>query len=902
MKRLLSGLVNLLVVLGVVLAALAIWRAPAVETGLRLWLASQGIEASFDVSEVEPRRAVIENARLAPGGPAARRLVLTYSPADLLAGHVRSLRIEGLRADIAPGAGQGGGLPDWLTSDDAPVDRVEIADARIALSAPLPGELALDGSLVLAGPARTADLRLRWTGEGSTAELSLTSGGLAPGGQIALEGQARLAPAEMPATGGQLKAGTATLTLQGALSLPETPRDLLPAALALEGHLALSDIATVAGDRLAADLPWRLIREGERLRLTLPSQATGSLSGPILARLEPLGLPPSETATLTVAPSDAPLLTWQPGPEGGTIDLRSQLALALGDTHAEAAATATIALGPGWRPAGPLHATASGSAETPAFTAGTTRLHATAARFDLSATRDATGALTVSGPLTLTADTLDAPPVTATGARLDGRIDLATGGAGWHLSIAPGATLAADALAWPERLRTDAPVQAQIIEAEAGPDALSLTLDTRDIAGAALDGDTPLWTFTDAHGRLILDRPGDAPATLRLADIALTLPDQQLALDAVSLSLPLSDGPAEAALTVTDTATPARIVPLTLAAQGSRTGDDLALSGTLATRSGKASLPLELRADLATAQGDLVAGPGTLLFGPGLRPADLGPALAPLAPVKGALEVRIAAKRGPEGITTPATLTFNGLSAAWEDLEVSGLTGTVSLANVFPLVTDGAQTLEAATLVAAVPLEAPSLRFRLAPGPVMTIERASGRVAGGTVSTRDVTAGPGKDLRLAVDVAGVEIGRLLQEWKIQGITGTGRLSGRIPVRVSAAGITVSDGHLAAEGPGAIRVDWGGARDRLVASGRQVELAVKALEDFRYQSLDIGIDQPAGGALTLAIGLDGANPALLDGYPFRFNVNLSGQLAPILEAVRAGRRVGGDLIRSGLGAR
>jgi hypothetical protein len=49
-----------------------------------------------------------------------------------------------------------------------------------------------------------------------------------------------------------------------------------------------------------------------------------------------------------------------------------------------------------------------------------------------------------------------------------------------------------------------------------------------------------------------------------------------------------------------------------------------------------------------------------------------------------------------------------------------------------------------------------------------------------------------------------------------------------------------------------------------------------------------------------VGLSGANPAVLDGYPFRFNVTLEGALAPILEAVRQGRQIGGGLIRGGIG--
>ena len=54
-------------------------------------------------------------------------------------------------------------------------------------------------------------------------------------------------------------------------------------------------------------------------------------------------------------------------------------------------------------------------------------------------------------------------------------------------------------------------------------------------------------------------------------------------------------------------------------------------------------------------------------------------------------------------------------------------------------------------------------------------------------------------------------------------------------------------------------------------------------------------------VTLAIGLEGSNPKVLDGYPFRFNVNLSGELAPILDAVRDGRRIGAELLRGDLGS-
>jgi hypothetical protein len=46
-------------------------------------------------------------------------------------------------------------------------------------------------------------------------------------------------------------------------------------------------------------------------------------------------------------------------------------------------------------------------------------------------------------------------------------------------------------------------------------------------------------------------------------------------------------------------------------------------------------------------------------------------------------------------------------------------------------------------------------------------------------------------------------------------------------------------------------------------------------------------------------MQGKNPDVLDGYPFRFNVDVSGDLEPILSALQEGRKLTTDLLQRAL---
>jgi hypothetical protein len=68
------------------------------------------------------------------------------------------------------------------------------------------------------------------------------------------------------------------------------------------------------------------------------------------------------------------------------------------------------------------------------------------------------------------------------------------------------------------------------------------------------------------------------------------------------------------------------------------------------------------------------------------------------------------------------------------------------------------------------------------------------------------------------------------------------------------------------------------------------LALQALEDFQYESIAVKVSGSAQKDLETELAIKGTNPALYDGYPIDFNLNLSGELANVIRDSMVGYRV------------
>ena len=135
------------------------------------------------------------------------------------------------------------------------------------------------------------------------------------------------------------------------------------------------------------------------------------------------------------------------------------------------------------------------------------------------------------------------------------------------------------------------------------------------------------------------------------------------------------------------------------------------------------------------------------------------------------------------------------------------------------------------------------------------------------------------------------------------------MSGALPVTLSGKTVVISNGRLESLGPGVLSYRRDSRpppaagvptaepeeEDPVALFQDPLELTLRALENFHYDRLSIGVDKQAGGQAGLKIQLQGKNPDLLDGYPFNLNINLTGDVTPILEALSRGIDITQELV-------
>lgn len=268
-------------------------------------------------------------------------------------------------------------------------------------------------------------------------------------------------------------------------------------------------------------------------------------------------------------------------------------------------------------------------------------------------------------------------------------------------------------------------------------------------------------------------------------------------------------------------------------------------------------------------------------------------------------------------VRADARLTWNkdGLdgkaSARLEDMSVThrqgvtleGLSATFRLDRLSPPRSPPGQTLRIRRLSAGAVLDDLTFRYALiddATGGAVAVQvdGLSMGFAGGRLSVRPTVLGTAAGTGEAtVDVAGMDLADLLALIGLEGVSGTGRLSGFIPLSQSGSAISIKGGRLAATGPGVMRIRSEAAKTALAQGGAEVALMLSALEDFRYETLTLDINKEAGGDGRILLSTRGHNPAVRDGQPFVINLNVSGNVDRLAAVAAQALRLPGALVRT-----
>ena len=150
-------------------------------------------------------------------------------------------------------------------------------------------------------------------------------------------------------------------------------------------------------------------------------------------------------------------------------------------------------------------------------------------------------------------------------------------------------------------------------------------------------------------------------------------------------------------------------------------------------------------------------------------------------------------------------------------------------------------------------------------------------------------------LLFPVQVQGLELEQLFILYPTEGLAGTGTLDGSLPLQISSQGVTIEQGQLSARAPGG-KLQFHSERIRALGrSNPAMQLVTQSLEDFRFTTLSSQVNYDQQGKLALAMRLEGQNPAIEQGRPIHFNINLEEDIPTLLASLQLTDKVS-DIIK------
>jgi hypothetical protein len=692
--------------------------------------------------------------------------------------------------------------------------------------------------------------------------------------------------------GPQVTAGSLVVQAEGRSALP--PETVLPqtlealvaqlaqAELTLKGDAILADVSLADGtEGLSAHLPLIAESSGQILTLTLSQDAAVRVERPALANLRRLGAPEELL----------PLIT-----SGLTLTLKAG-----GDLPFAVAAS------PPWPPReAKVAVTAQGSSDQGLQIATATQ-----------------GDALLGAELQVTAFTgsVEAKAALARYTRA-GRVvenlslalplDVDFGPQGLDLALAREGRLAMDQLGGDLPLRLDAPLTFSLSEAQfhVEPEAAGYRYNLRaaENNGAGLQvvaGDKAqrlrLGAFSLAVGGLS-NESGDFEAWSEVHVDGVEVPDQGLTTGKLSAEVDFdrSFRPASGrfgAVALQAAVPDPVIAPLILDGDFSRQGAGYDVTAHLWLSDGTTAL-----ADLTARYEDdgkarFEATSKLLSFTPdGLQPADLSPLLAALENVDGSFNAKasFAWPRDPaveQGRLTVSGLSFDGPA------EVEGLNLSLKLDSLLPPTSAPGQRLTLRRLEAGVPVEDIAVNFALESPPRLRIADGGFDLGGARWHIEPAVLDPAAaQNRVVLGTDALDLDTFFRLIEVDGLAGSGTLKGNVPIVFAGEDIIVEDGLFEAQGPGRLSLRFETLRSALAGGGETVELAIQALEDFHYENLSVTVSKTAANDTTVRLSTLGQNPAVLEGQPFQFNINLESNLTSVLEALRQGYSLSDDALR------
>lgn len=284
----------------------------------------------------------------------------------------------------------------------------------------------------------------------------------------------------------------------------------------------------------------------------------------------------------------------------------------------------------------------------------------------------------------------------------------------------------------------------------------------------------------------------------------------------------------------------------------------------------------------------------------GLQPSAIFPVLDAFENVTGSVSANAHMDWKKQGVShSHGKVDLQGISFKHEAASVNDLNARLSLNDLIALSSPPAQRITVRRIDPGVPLENLHMSYQIKPAklPRLALEDMHFSMMDGTVSLAPAVidpASPRSHLRILIDH--INLDTFFDLINVKGLTGTGYLSGDVPITLEKKRVLITNGHLSAEAPGVLRFQSEKAAQFLTGAGEEMNLLLQALQDFHYSELALNLDKSVEQDLIAKLSLLGNNPDVKEGRSFRLNIKLETDIDKILDTINQGYNLSHEILR------
>ena len=264
---------------------------------------------------------------------------------------------------------------------------------------------------------------------------------------------------------------------------------------------------------------------------------------------------------------------------------------------------------------------------------------------------------------------------------------------------------------------------------------------------------------------------------------------------------------------------------------------------------------------MATGTGTAHINAPKITFAPnGLQPADLSPLLVALRRAEGSAAFSGDINWTKAAITSQGKLTILSLDFMTPLGKAHAVKSDIALTSLLPPATAPGQGLSISRIDWTLPFSAVDVRFAFSPTTIQ-IDKADTDIAQGHASLGAITiavADPGH-VAGAAQINGIALNSLIAASNLGNkVKLEGKVSGHIPFVLGPDGFRITNGHIAADGPGRLSVDrslWAQGEAALSSNAVQ-DFAYQALENLAFEQMSADLNSVANGRLSVVFHIKG----------------------------------------------